>query len=112
MILHRRQMLGGLGIAAAAMLGYSRAEAAGARAPQRATLGFPRKSDFLIDADCTYLNGACTHPIPKVAMVAAREAAEGRGTLPPTVRGLSAGSAATRVHAGNSTGVNGTERDV
>jgi len=82
MTVHRRQVLGGLGFAAAAVLRDLRAEAAGARVPQP-MLDFPRKSDFLIDPDCTYLNAAYTHPIPKVAMDAAREAAEGRSALPP-----------------------------
>ncbi len=89
MTVHRRQVLGGLGFAAAAVFADLRADAAGARAPQTATPGFPRKSDFRIDPDCTYLNAAYTHPIPRVAMEAARRAAEGRGTLPPPAGGHS-----------------------
>jgi len=50
---------------------------------------FPRKSDFLIDPGYTYLNAAYTHPIPKMAMDAARRAAEGRATLPPPAGGQS-----------------------
>jgi hypothetical protein len=47
MTVHRRQVLGGLGFAAAAVLRDLRTEAAGRRTPQPAR-GFPRKADFLI----------------------------------------------------------------
>ena len=42
---------------------------------------WPRKGDFNIEEGYTYLNAAYTHPIPKVALSAARESAERRGSL-------------------------------
>ena len=42
---------------------------------------FPRKDDFIIDEGYTYINAAYTHPIPKVALEAARRTAESRGSL-------------------------------
>ena len=89
MAVHRRHVLCGLGVAAAAALRDLRAEAAGAGPPRTAASDFPRKSDFLIDPRSTYLNAAYTHPIPKVSMDAARRAADGRGTLPPPAGGQS-----------------------
>src|SRR5215831_4556570 len=89
MTVHRREVLYGLGSAAAAVLLDRRAEAAGAQTSQVTRWAFPRKSDFLIDPGYTYLNAAYTHPIPKVAVDAARRAAEGRGTLAPPAGGQS-----------------------
>lgn len=43
--------------------------------------GFPRKDDFLIEEGSTYLNAAYTHPIPKVALAAAEEAAQARCSM-------------------------------
>jgi selenocysteine lyase/cysteine desulfurase len=75
MLIHRRDMLRGLG-------GFTAVTALGElMAPQGS--GLPRKADFLIDDGYTYLNAAYTHPIPKVSLAAARGAAERRGTLPP-----------------------------
>jgi selenocysteine lyase/cysteine desulfurase len=83
MTLDRREMLRGLGgIAGGAALG-----AFNGHLPQ--TAGFPRKSDFLIEDGYTYLNAAYTHPIPKVAMEAVRNAAEGRCSMPPPTAGQS-----------------------
>src|SRR5262245_11111004 len=48
---------------------------------------FPRKEDFAIDEGYTYINAAYTHPIPRVAVAAARRAAEGRGRLRAPVQG-------------------------
>ncbi|MBI3792639.1 MAG: aminotransferase class V-fold PLP-dependent enzyme [Gemmatimonadetes bacterium] len=45
---------------------------------------FPRKDDFTLAPGVTYLNGAYTHPIPKVAVAAARRAAEARGQMRAT----------------------------
>jgi selenocysteine lyase/cysteine desulfurase len=42
---------------------------------------FPRKDDFHIEPGFTYINAAYTHPIPKVALAAARDAALSRGSL-------------------------------
>lgn len=42
---------------------------------------FPRKDDFLIEDGYTYLNAAYMHPIPKVSLEAARQAALERGSL-------------------------------
>jgi selenocysteine lyase/cysteine desulfurase len=89
MTVDRREVLCGLGFAAAAVLGDLRAHAAGAQPSQVVTPGFPRKSDFVIDHGYTYLNAAYTHPIPRVAMDAARRSAEGRCALPPPVGGQS-----------------------
>jgi selenocysteine lyase/cysteine desulfurase len=80
MTVHRRDLLCGLGgFAAAAALGDFRASAQSQS----------RKADFTIEPGYTYLNGAYTHPIPRVAMEAVRRAAEGRGTLPPPTTGQS-----------------------
>ncbi len=46
---------------------------------------FPRKDDFAIDAGVTFLNAAYTHPVPKVAVQAARRGAEWRGTMRATM---------------------------
>jgi selenocysteine lyase/cysteine desulfurase len=89
MTVHRREVLSCLGFAAAAALRDLHADAAGAHLSTGALSDFPRKSDFVIDPGCTYLNGAYTHPIPKVSMEAARRAAQGRGTLPPPAGGPS-----------------------
>jgi len=80
MVVHRRDVLRGLGFAAAAVLRDVRLDAAA---------DFPRKSDFRIDPGHTYLNAAYTHPIPLVSMEAARRAAEGRDSLPPPTGGRS-----------------------
>jgi selenocysteine lyase/cysteine desulfurase len=52
----------------------------------------PRKADFIIDEGYTYINAAYTHPIPRVALDAARRAAESRGSLRiPAANGGGAG---------------------
>ena len=85
MIAHRRDVLVGLGgLAAATAFGDLGSYAL------TGAVDFPRKSDFLIEPGYTYLNAAYTHPIPRVAMDAARRAAEGRATLPPPAPGSSA----------------------
>lgn len=54
-------------------------------APQRQaqTGAFPRKSDFRIADDYTYINGAYTHPMPLAAAEAYNRSVERRSTLRP-----------------------------
>ena len=74
----RRDLLAGLSGLAVAAEGLSTARnCAVATTPG----GFPRKNDFDIEAGYTYINAAYTHPIPKVSLAAAREAAASRGSL-------------------------------
>jgi selenocysteine lyase/cysteine desulfurase len=89
-VISRRELLAGAGgVAASAAL--SRAGAQVVRAVADSTLGevvqpgpkFPRKTDFDIAPGYVYLNGAYTHPMPRVATEAARRAAESRGRLSP-----------------------------
>ncbi len=91
MTLDRRDVICGLGLAAAAAVRdlHLRADSHGAALAHAAIEDFPRKADFLIDPGYTYLNAAYTHPIPKVSIDAVRRAAEGRGTLPPPTAGQS-----------------------
>jgi selenocysteine lyase/cysteine desulfurase len=83
---YRRDLLtgfGGLALAATAFR-TSRVEAAGndANTPDPvASPGLSRRADFDIEPGYTYLNAAYTHPIPKVAVAAARDAVERRGSL-------------------------------
>ena len=75
----RRDWLSGVGAAA---LG------AGAAVPVRvpwpgADPGFPRRDDFAIAPGFTYLNGAYTHPMPRVAAEAYRGVIGRRSTLEP-----------------------------
>ncbi|MGH7615614.1 MAG: aminotransferase class V-fold PLP-dependent enzyme [Gemmatimonadaceae bacterium] len=76
----RRELLAGVGgVAASAALNKL-----GAEWPEpRPAPGFPRQADFDIAPGYTYINGAYTHPMPKVAVQAARVAAESRGRLAP-----------------------------
>jgi selenocysteine lyase/cysteine desulfurase len=83
---YRRDLLTGLGGLALAATAFrtSRVEAAGndANAPDPvASTGLSRRADFDIEPGYTYLNAAYTHPIPKVAVAAARDAVERRGSL-------------------------------
>lgn len=83
MSLNRRELLAGLGgLAASASAAGLPSVAAAEPAPGPApALTLPRKSDFTIEDGYTYINAAYTHPIPKVALEAARLAAADRGTL-------------------------------
>ena len=90
MNLNRRDLLAGLGGLAASASGAAvRAEVPqAAPAPKippvpgtAAAAGFPRKADFMIEEGYTYINAAYTHPIPKVALDAVRQAAERRASL-------------------------------
>jgi len=109
MTLHRRDVLRGFGeMAAVTAFGglavHAAAVTASTGGDTRQALSLPRKSDFLIADGYTYLNAAYTHPIPKVALDAARRAAEGRGTLPPpppvTAQGSSPAASLKALFAG------------
>jgi selenocysteine lyase/cysteine desulfurase len=77
---NRRDLLVGLGGLAASANGAAPRHAV-AVAGNHAPAGFPRKSDFTIEEGYTYINAAYTHPIPRVALEAARLAAQSRGSL-------------------------------
>lgn len=92
MSINRRELLAGFGgLAAAAALNRLGAQPASEQPfdVQRAGAApeFPRKADFNIAEGYTYINGAYTHPMPRVASAAARKAAELRGTLAAPVGG-------------------------
>jgi selenocysteine lyase/cysteine desulfurase len=53
------------------------------KSPTPGNADFPRRDDFVIEDGYSYLNAAYTHPIPKVSLEAARQAAMGRCSLPP-----------------------------
>jgi selenocysteine lyase/cysteine desulfurase len=76
----RRELLAGFGASAVAAAGLHPGRS---RAAAPADSKWPRKADFNIADGYTYINAAYTHPIPKVALSAARQAAEGRGSLHP-----------------------------
>jgi selenocysteine lyase/cysteine desulfurase len=76
--LNRRELLTGLGAAAAAAaIGDANALAAPAAGPA----GFPRKADFAFEKGMTYLSGAFTHPMPIAAADVYREAVTRRATV-------------------------------
>lgn len=75
---NRRDLLAGLSGLAVAAVGRETPRNSALAAPASA---FPRKGDFNIEPGYTYINAAYTHPIPKVALSAARNAAEERGSL-------------------------------
>ncbi len=73
----------GVGGAATTRRHPERELADGAPALPPAGAPLPRRDDFAIPDDVTYINAAYTHPIPRVSMDAARQAAERRaGALP------------------------------
>lgn len=84
MSITRRNLLAGAGgLAATAALGRLSKPLPGATAPGQLEWptqdsGFPRKDDFAIPEDYTYINGAFTHPMPLVALEAVRQRAEQR----------------------------------
>jgi selenocysteine lyase/cysteine desulfurase len=86
----RRELLTSFGALAAAAA-FGRIGAAQGR-PRPADGGpgtnggpaFPRKVDFDIADGSTYINGAYTHPMPRVAVAAMRQNAESRGSLAPS----------------------------
>ena len=81
MALNRREVLAGLGTAAAAAA--LRDVTVGA-APAPGGAGFPRKADFAFEKGVTYLSGAFTHPMPIAAADAYRDAVNRRGTVGAT----------------------------
>lgn len=75
--MNRRELIAGLGGAAAtAALGQLNAQG---HAVDSAT--FPRRADFDIAEGYTYINGAYTHPMPRVAADAMRAVVERRSRL-------------------------------
>ena len=83
MTLTRREILAGLGAAAAH----------GAMAPAiKAAAGFPRKDDFAIPAGTAYLNAAMIHPMPRVAVEAIARGMQQRVTA-ATVPSFAGGGA-------------------
>jgi selenocysteine lyase/cysteine desulfurase len=96
MNMNRRDLLAGIGsVAATAALNSLGAQLRPPSVDATMPVGlpeFPRKADFTIDEGYTYINAAYTHPIPKVALEAARRAAESRGALRiPATDGRGAG---------------------
>jgi len=82
MALKRRELLAGLGSAAAAAAFGGAARAASA--PGDGAAGFPRKADFAFEKGVTYISGAFTHPMPLAAADAYRDAVNRRGTVGAT----------------------------
>lgn len=84
----RREALAGLGaLATSAAVRPRELFAAGSDLPAEfpgPQAQFPRKDDFSIEPGYTYINAAYTHPIPRVAVEAARRAADARGMLRPS----------------------------
>jgi selenocysteine lyase/cysteine desulfurase len=84
---HRRDLLAGFGGLALAATAFRTSRVAATSANDAnpsepvASAGSSHRNDFDIEPGYTYLNAAYTHPIPKVAVSAAREAAERRGSL-------------------------------
>jgi len=77
--MNRRNLLSGLGglaISAQAALGVQSVDSA--KPPPSCDKSFPRKQDFAIPADLTYINAAYTHPLPLAALEAMRRQAESR----------------------------------
>src|SRR3954454_12028547 len=86
MALNRRELLTGLGAAAASA-------AIGDASPLHAaagSAGFPRKADFAFEKGTTYISGAFTHPMPVAAANAYREFINRRGTVGATTPTASA----------------------
>jgi len=95
MAFNRRELLAGLGTAAAAAaFGDAASAVSAASAPgDGGAAGFPRKADFAFEKGVTYLSGAFTHPMPIAAADAYRDAVNRRGTVgatPATGLGASA----------------------
>src|SRR5262245_3846096 len=74
MQINRRELLTGLG-AAAATGAIAHAQTTSSTTSEDT---FPRKSDFAIPAGLTYINGAFTHPMPIAGVEAVRQHAERR----------------------------------
>jgi selenocysteine lyase/cysteine desulfurase len=80
MRINRRELLAGLGVAAASAA-INDARALGAAA---GSAGFPRKADFAFEKGTTYISGAFTHPMPIAAANAYRDFVTRRGTVGAT----------------------------
>jgi selenocysteine lyase/cysteine desulfurase len=88
MNLTRRELGASLGaLATSAALGPVAAhtpEGSAAEAPASGAVPtFPRKADFTIADDYSYLNGAFSHPMPRASAAAYHQAVERRNTLGP-----------------------------
>src|SRR6185437_10351783 len=84
----RRHVVASLGtLAASAALNKLEASASGTRTPDpfrdSVLPEFPRRSDFNIVDGYSYLNGAFSHPMPRMAAEAYQRAVEQRTTLGP-----------------------------
>ncbi len=82
----RRELLASLGaVAASAALNRLEASTPGSRAAgpfgDGVLTAFPRKADFNIVDDYSYINGAFSHPMPRAAADAYHRAVERRATL-------------------------------
>src|SRR5262245_6976739 len=81
MDINRRDLLAGLGgiMAASACCLESQASPQGGNARSGPSdLAFPRRGEFAIPRDLTYLNAAYTHPLPVIGALAMRRHAEAR----------------------------------
>jgi selenocysteine lyase/cysteine desulfurase len=78
MAMNRRELLTGLGAAAAAAAIHDATLAAGGAA---SPTPFPRKQDFAFEKGTTYISGAYTHPMPIAAADAYRDAVNRRATV-------------------------------
>src|SRR6476469_156720 len=76
-MINRRELLTGLGAAAAAAALPDLHAAAEAPAPA----AFPCKADFAFEKGHTYIHGAFTHPMPIAAADAYRDAIRRRATV-------------------------------
>jgi len=82
MTLDRRSALKGMGSAAAlAALGGLGSQAPAQPPPSTPLQGWPRRADFDIADGYTYINGAFTHPMPRVSAEAARQSVATRSSL-------------------------------
>src|SRR5262245_32482492 len=81
MRINRRELLTGLGAAAASM---AVGDAGTSAAPAAGATGFPRKADFTFEKGVTYISGAFTHPMPTAAATAYRDFLARRGTVGAT----------------------------
>ena len=82
-MISRRALLAGMGGVAASNALDKLAAHTGVPMAAPGT-SFPRKDDFSIEPGYTYINGAYTHPMPRISADAARKAAEARATLSPS----------------------------
>ncbi|HJZ73840.1 MAG TPA: aminotransferase class V-fold PLP-dependent enzyme [Vicinamibacterales bacterium] len=81
MPLNRRELLTGLGAAAASA---AISDTPAGAAPAAGSAAFPRKADFAFEKGTTYISGAFTHPMPIAAADAYRDFVTRRGTVGAT----------------------------